>query len=124
MVCFGLIRYSEVILNESDDDHLLVEVSSSVQQSVASSSKQLDMGIIEAQDIDEDWDKQIDENWSVRAPNSGDSLPGPQAAMDASKVLRVSKLSESKYKTLQNLLDNSEWLSTKWIRKQNTIVRK
>lgn len=118
------IRYSEVILNDSEDDHLFVEVSSSIQQSVASSSKQLEMGIIEAQDIDEDWDKQIDEKWSVRAPNSGNSLPGPQAAKDASKALRVSKLSESNYKTLQNLLDNSELLSTKWIRKQNTIVRK
>lgn len=118
------IRYSETTLNESEEDHLLVEVSCSVQQSVISSSKQLEMGIVETQEIDDHWDKQIDEKWSARASSSGDSLPGPQAAMDASKILKVSKLSESNYKTLQNLLDNSEWLSTKWIRRQNAIVRK
>lgn len=118
------IRYSEAMLNGSEDDHLLVEVSSSVQQSVTSSSKQLEMGIIKAQDIDEDWDKQIDEKWSTKASNSGDSLLGPQAAMEASKVLKVSKLSESNYKTLQDLLDNSTWLSSKWIRKQNSIIKK
>jgi hypothetical protein len=118
------IRYSEIVLNESDNDHLLVDVSSFVQQSVTSSSKQLEMGIIEAQDIDDDWDKQVDAKWSARAPASGGTLPGPQAAMEASKALKVSKLSESKYETLQNLLDSSEWLSTKWMRKQNTIVRK
>ncbi|MFC1925588.1 RusA family crossover junction endodeoxyribonuclease [Chloroflexota bacterium] len=118
------IRYSETTLNELEEDHLLVEVSRSVQQNVVSNSKQLEMGIIKAQDIDEDWDKQIDERWSARAPDSGDSLPGPQAAMDASKVLRVSKLSESNFKTLQGLLDNSEWLPTKWMRQRNSIIRK
>jgi len=118
------IRYSEEILSESEDDHLVVEVSSFVQQDAASSSKQLEMGIVEDQDIDEDWDKQIDEKWSVKAPNTGDSLPGPQAAKNASKALRVSKLSESKFKTLQNLLDNSDWLSAKWERNHNTIIRK
>jgi len=118
------IRYSEATLNGSDDDHLIVEVSSYVQQSVTSSSKQLDMGIIKTQDIDEDWDKQIDEKWSAKAPNSGDSLLGPQAAMEASKVLKVSKLNESNYKTLNDLLDNSTWLSTRWIRKQNSIIKK
>jgi hypothetical protein len=82
------------------------------------------MGIIKTQDLDEDWDKKIDEKWAAKAPNSGDSLLGAQAAMDASKVLKVAKLSESGYKTLQDLLDNSEWLSTKWIRKQNAIVKK
>lgn len=118
------IRYSEAILNDSEDDFLIVDVSSSLQQSVASSSKQLEMGIIEDRDIDEDWDRQIDEMWSARAPNSGNSLPGSKAAIEASKVLKVPKLSESGYKTLQELLDNSTWLSAKWIRKQNTIVRK
>ena len=117
------IRYSEAILNESEEDHLIVDISSSVGQSTASSSKQLEMGIIKARDIDEDWDKQIGEKWSIKAPNSGDSLAGPQAAMEASKVFGVSKLSESGYKTLQGLLDKSEYLSANWTRKQNSIIR-
>lgn len=118
------IRYSEALLSETEEDHLIVDVSNSIEQIVASSSKQLEMGIIKVQDIDEDWDKQIDEKWAVKAPNPGDSLGGPQAAMEASKILKVSKLSESNYKTLQDLLDNSTYLADKWIRKQNSIIRR
>jgi len=118
------ITYSEETLDESEDDHLVVEVFSSIQESGASSLKQLETGIVEAQEIGEDWDKLIDNQWSIRALVSGDSFPGPQAAMDAAKVLGITKLSVSKYKTLQGLLDNSQRLSTKWTRKQNTIVRK
>ena len=118
------IVYSEETLDESEDDRLVVEVSSPIQESDALSSEQLEMGIAEAQEIGEDWDKRIDEQWSIRAPASGDSFPGPRAAMDAARILGIPKLSLSKYRTLQSLLDSSERLSIKWIRKQNTIMRK
>lgn len=117
------ISYCEAILNESEEDHLIVDISCSVGQSAAASSKQLEMGIIKARDIDEDWDKQIDEKWSIKAPDCGDSLAGPQAAIEASKILKVPKLSESDYKTLQGLLDNSEYLSARWTRKQNSVIK-
>ena len=68
--------------------------------------------------------EQIDAAWSKRADKSGASIPGPNAAADAATILGVHKLSASIYKTLQELLDASEYLSKKWSRKGNTIVRR
>ena len=70
------------------------------------------------------WPQKIDEAWSVKAPVSGSSIPGPTAAMAAADVLGVSKLSASKYKTLHSLLDSSQELQEKWYRNGNTIIRK
>jgi len=70
------------------------------------------------------WDTQIDTAWSKRAAVSGDSMPGPIAASDAAKFLGVSKLSSSRYKTLQVLLDASELLRSKWRRDGNSIIRR
>ena len=70
------------------------------------------------------WQSEIDTAWSKRAKNSGQSIPGPTAAMDAAKVLGVPKLSSSPYKTLQSLLDVSDTIRTKWSRDGNTIIRR
>ena len=67
--------------------------------------------------------EQIDAAWSKRADKSGASIPGPNAAADAATALGVHKLSASMYKTLQKLLDTSEYLAKKWSRKGNTIIR-
>ena len=40
------------------------------------------------------------------------------------KVLGVSKLSDSPYKTLQGLLDTNTHLSTRWVRRRNRIIRR
>ena len=70
------------------------------------------------------WPQKIDEAWSTKAPISGSSIPGPSAAIAAADILEVSKLSSSKYKTLQSLLDSSQELQSKWYRSGNTIIRK
>ncbi|MFC2047461.1 NYN domain-containing protein [Chloroflexota bacterium] len=67
---------------------------------------------------------QIDAEWSKRIAEGGKSLPGPVAAIQAAKVLDVNKLSMSQYKTLQGLLDASDYLSKKWRREANTIMRR
>lgn len=71
-----------------------------------------------------DWATKIDELWKKRAIEPGNSIPGPTAANDAATVLGVTKLKDSKLKTLQRLLDASDVLSNNWSRKRNTIVRK
>ena len=70
------------------------------------------------------WDARIDVAWLKRAAMSGDSIPGPNAASDVAKLLGVSRLSTSKYKTLQGLLDASELLREKWQRDRNSIIRR
>jgi uncharacterized protein (TIGR00288 family) len=72
----------------------------------------------------EEWGPKIDAAWSRRAPNLGQSIPGPSAASSAAEVLGVRKLSASHYKTLQKLLDASEYLGSKWQRDRNNIIRK
>ena len=72
----------------------------------------------------ETWQLEIDNAWSKKATKPGQSIPGPTAAMDASRVLGFPKLSASPYKTLQKLLESSELLNGKWSRAGNTIIRK
>ena len=69
------------------------------------------------------WDTDLDSAWSKRANESGERIPGAKAASDAAKVLLVGRLSDSKYKTLQGLLDASDYLNSKWDRDRNTIVK-
>ena len=69
------------------------------------------------------WER-IDSAWSKRAAMGGQSVPGPIAAMEAAKVLGVARLSASRYKTLQGLLDASERIAGKWLRERNTIIRR
>lgn len=69
------------------------------------------------------WGPKIDAAWSQRAPNAGQSIPGPSAAAYAAEVLGVPKLSSSQYKTIQKLLDASEHLGSKWRRDRNAVIR-
>ncbi len=71
----------------------------------------------------EKWQSEIDTAWSKKATKTGESIPGPTAAMDAARAFGFRKLSASPYKTLQKLLEASETLKTKWSRDKNTIVR-
>ena len=70
------------------------------------------------------WAPAIDDAWSKRAANPGQSIPGPTAASAAAKALGVAALKDSPYKTLQRLLDASDQLGTRWSRVGNTIVRR
>ena len=66
----------------------------------------------------------IDAAWSKRSPMSGQSFDGTSAANDVAKVLGVSKLSDSPYKTLQGLLDSNTHLNSRWVRRRNRIIRR
>ncbi len=70
------------------------------------------------------WGPKVDDAWSRRAPNSGQSIVGSVAASGAAAILGLEKLSESPYKTLQRLLDTSDHLRSKWRRDGNKIVRR
>ena len=67
---------------------------------------------------------QIDAEWSKRVGKGGKSVPGPTAAIQAAKVLGVEKLKVSQFKTLQGLLNASDYLSSKWRRDKNSIIRR
>lgn len=71
-----------------------------------------------------DTEKKIDAAWSIRAPASGDKIAGPSAAADAARILDVSKLKSSQFKTLQKLLEGMSLLARKWRRDGNAIFRK
>ena len=69
----------------------------------------------------ESWDIEVDAAWSnIR----DEPISGSKAAAEAAKVLDVPKVSSSRYKTLQGILDASEFLRTQWSRKGNTILRR
>jgi uncharacterized protein (TIGR00288 family) len=68
--------------------------------------------------------RDIDLAWSNRTDKYKEFIPGPIAASDAASVLSVDKLSASGYKTLQGLLNASEYLAERWQRKGNTIVKR
>jgi len=68
--------------------------------------------------------EQIDLVWSKKAAVSGQSIPGPNAATEAAKVLGVNKLSASAFRTLQGILEASKFLSGKWRRDRNIIIRR
>lgn len=70
------------------------------------------------------WQLEIDAAWSKRATEPGQAIPGPTASTNAAKVLGVTKLSASPYKTLQSLLDASDYLTTRWLRDRNTIIKR
>jgi len=72
----------------------------------------------------DEWELEIDNAWSKRATQTGQSIPGPTAASDAAKILGVAKLSESPLRTLQSLLEASNSLHIKWSRDKNTIIRR
>ena len=66
------------------------------------------------------WDVSIDAAWSM-VP--GNSIAGSKAAAEAAKVLGATKVSASRYKNLQGLLEASELLRSRWRREGNAILR-
>jgi len=70
------------------------------------------------------WDQELDRRWSEKLAKGGHSLPGPVAAMEAAKVIGVNKLKDSQYKTLQGLLESSEYLNSRWSREGNLIMKR
>lgn len=70
-----------------------------------------------------DWEQRVDESWAKRVVKSGSAIPGPTAAIDAARVLGAAKLSASRHKTLQKLLDASGLLSARWKRDGNSVVK-
>ncbi len=71
--------------------------------------------------VSETWSRDIDAAWD-RIP--GDSISGSKAAAEAAKVLGISKVSSSRFKNLQGILDASELLQSRWSREGNTILRR
>ena len=74
-------------------------------------------------DADADVWARIDDIWQVRAGEPGGRIPGQRAASDAAQALSVQNLKSSPYKTLQRLLDTSEFLRARWSREGNVIIR-
>ena len=70
------------------------------------------------------WWPRVDVAWSKRAAISGQVISGSSAASDVAEVLGVPKLSASRYKTLQRILDASDQLRASWLREGNTIIRR
>lgn len=70
------------------------------------------------------WAPLVHKKWMERVEISDQQIPGPKAAADAANILGVSKLSVSKYRTLQGLLDHSDFLQIHWYRKGNAVVKK
>jgi uncharacterized protein (TIGR00288 family) len=66
------------------------------------------------------WDAALDQAWSAIP---GDHIAGSKAAAEASKVLGVSKVSATRFKNLQGLLDASTLLRSHWRRDGNSIRR-
>jgi len=71
-----------------------------------------------------EWGPEIDAAWSRKAPNSGQIVYGNRAASDAAKALRVARLKDSAYKTLERLLRASELLNSRWKRDGGKIIRR
>ena len=71
----------------------------------------------------EQWAR-IDDIWQVRAGEPGGRIPGQRAASDAAQALGVQNLKGSPYKTLQRLLDASEYLNSRWSREGNNIIKR
>ena len=71
--------------------------------------------------VREAWDSNVDVAWSqIR----GEYIAGSKAAAEAAKVLGVSKVSASRFKNLQGILDASQLLQSRWSREGNRLVRR
>ena len=72
---------------------------------------------------DQDWDTKVNSAWAGRAPGTGDSIGSRTAGAAAAKALGAQRLSATRYKNLQGLLDASPLLRSRWDRADNKIVR-
>lgn len=75
-------------------------------------------------DSDEGWDTKINSAWAGHAPNHGDFISNRTAGAAAAKALNATRLSSTRYRTLQGLLNASQFLQSRWDRSDNRIVRK
>ncbi|MBN2075951.1 MAG: hypothetical protein JW762_10415 [Dehalococcoidales bacterium] len=73
----------------------------------------------------EKWEEQIHEAWLKRASNKGDYIPGSIASDDIKKVFGIERLRDGKYKTTQQVINNSAYLSERWMRdkENNRVIR-
>jgi len=71
----------------------------------------------------ENTQSKIDNAWTQSMEKYTEFIPGAIAAGIAAEILGVSRLSISQYKTLQNLLDANELLSSRWRREGNKIIK-
>jgi hypothetical protein len=67
---------------------------------------------------------EINARWSEKIAKYGNSLPGSVAAVEAAKAIGVNRFKDSQYKTLQGLLESSEYLNTRWSREGNVITKR
>lgn len=128
--CAGERAKMSSTLIKACDGHFYIDQDKANNETNISLKKEEDKGNIPLQteitsidQTDKLWE-QMDSAWSERATASGQSIPGPNAAIEAAKILGVTKLSVSTYKTLQGILDASNLLSQKWSRDKNTIIRR
>ena len=70
------------------------------------------------------WALAIHAAWSSRAATGNEFISWPTAAGDAAAALGVAKLTDSRFKTLQRLLDSSELLRKSWSRDGNRLFRR
>ncbi len=70
------------------------------------------------------WGQKIDSSWTSRARRSGEFIHGNTAARTAATTLGVPKLGDSRYKTLQKLIDASDLLRANWRRDGSRIIRR
>ena len=101
-----------------------LEASSEVSVTRPRGGGNMSVELVEGAEQPDAWHKGIDQAWQERAPNTGDQMAGSAAANDAARVLGVGKLSASKYKTLQRLLEASPLLSSRWERDRYIIRRR
>ena len=129
--CAGAQSKMSSTLIKACDKYFYIDQDKTIDESNKISSKEekeksiipLHSEITSIEQINKRWE-QMDAAWSKRATASGQSIPGPNAAIEAARILGVTKLSASKYKTLQGILDANNLLSQKWRRDKNTIIRR
>ena len=66
----------------------------------------------------------IDTSWQGRMGKYGENIPGSVAAGDAARLMKIPKISGTKFKTLQGVLEASPYLSGRWLREGNLIRHK
>lgn len=112
-------RFLDLYPNEEEWPDLEDETETSI---VLTRDTNIEEAIVAEAPVAETWELEIDNAWSNKAGESGESIDGSVAA-DATKILGANKLKESPYKTLKSLLKGSQYLSTKWSFNENRIIR-
>jgi len=69
------------------------------------------------------WDRKLHVEWSKKVSKKGLSMSGSSGAADAMMILGIDKLKQGKYKTVTKIIEASPYLSKRWSRDGNRIVR-